>query len=766
MRLTKQLFGIALTAVVGSVMVSCSNEFKAPDSGGNLNGGLKLAKSAEVTAWSGNQYFSTSPVNTQSVSTREGEKKKDPIETYEYEAHDHSAWDEKFKSELPKEKEYADLTKQVSDFENEGKAQEYFNNANVWVVPADFGGEDGAALTLMNNVQVNNRDIYILGNVTEFNNFQNLGKVNIYIFEDGQLDNFGPTSGDIYIYNTGYISIKDDANIREIYNKGDVNFKIKDIKDALILNSTGDVYLPEDANLKCYADIHGIVYCAGGKLTIQNTHDQYVCGIVTEQDVYLTGGNLYTGYILANTLEFNGTHIHLYPYAYMNLNKMIVPNSNCEVYCANESFALIDTEDIQFRNQNNFNDTYSLGIYFKVSGEIDIEEIIDIEGELKDVYKQYTLEEYIQTANGKEVIDRFNFSLKGQSLCGDYWEVEETFDDPCPNIKDEVEGSGCPHGKSHHNDDNECDICKEKNLDSDCNPDYDPEKPGPGGSTDKEDPKEPTNPETCPKCEHGWHGTPGKTHCDECGDDDGCNHEEPIPGSPESEVEVNLSVNDEHYTLASDGISDLVAKLSIHVRMAGDVQIVIPMTAEMYLSSDDLVVLNKHENGLFEHGGPESVTYKVGGHDVSLIFEYKDNCITVTTSGITEDVFNYCVENYGDGINFEVWMYMNEHVQVSKQEFKEQLDKATIEFIDNVYPDYYINAFNDTKTGDKFDWDCMVDIIPGDDQKGQFDPYETGDHLNGSSWNHIYRNKSFTDGPKLNHNHKFLWKYDEDEGEE
>lgn len=285
--------------------------------------------------------------------------------------------------------------------------------------------------------------------------------------------------------------------------------------------------------------------------------------------------------------------------------------------------------------------------------------------------------------------------------------------------------------------------------------------------------------EKCPWCDHP------ESECDE----DGCGHPEcqcppckksdpepepPFIPHPDSEVEVNLAINDQH---TAQGINDLVSKLSIHVRYPGDVQIFIPIEQKWYCSQDDLYILNNHQEGNFIHGGPETISYNVGGYNVSLTFKYNDNGIYVTTGGINSQVFDHCVRNFGDGINFEVYMYMNDQANLTMDWFKRVLNGSTIKFIDkdeyNVgYPNYYINAFTDHGQGHGWDQDCAVNIIV--EQENGFDRGVSGAHLNDSPYNWIYTSQSFLSsfpedkewdervGSHGYHKHTFLWGEDED----
>lgn len=239
-----------------------------------------------------------------------------------------------------------------------------------------------------------------------------------------------------------------------------------------------------------------------------------------------------------------------------------------------------------------------------------------------------------------------------------------------------------------------------------------------------------------------------------------------------SEVEVNLSILDKHEAY---DIADLVTKLSIHVRAATDVKIVIPVPRANYCDVDDMYIFTEHYEGVY--GGSESepavntISYEIiPGHVVTLTVEFNQDNITVFTEGIDEEVFEYCQTYYGDGINFEVYNYFNnlrvdeEGNPVKDENGKFQsngfdrsalqnlLNQSTVQFLDN-YPDYYINAFN-MVDGEVNEGDCEVSIIKG--QRNVFGDAHEDIHLNTGDKNRIYKNKEF-DGPEGKHDHDFLW---------
>lgn len=242
----------------------------------------------------------------------------------------------------------------------------------------------------------------------------------------------------------------------------------------------------------------------------------------------------------------------------------------------------------------------------------------------------------------------------------------------------------------------------------------------------------------------------------------------------ESEVEVNLAINDYDPT-HENGVESLIAKLSIHVRAATDVEIHIPIPSKALVEADDLVILEKHEELLFKHGGPKTVTFNVGGKVVTLSYETTNDEIIVTTDGIDQDVIDYCIAQHADGINFEIWTYFNDQyfegtADKKKAALKEYLDQATIKFLDET-PHYYINAFTDhgeenlgSEENPGWEWDCQVNIV--DDQKEAYTA-GTGKHLNASQYNRIWRHskvdKYLEDGTN-EHSHGFLrWGQSEDD---
>lgn len=157
--------------------------------------------------------------------------------------------------------------------------------------------------------------------------------------------------------------------------------------------------------------------------------------------------------------------------------------------------------------------------------------------------------------------------------------------------------------------------------------------------------------------------------------------EEPV----EESVEINLSVNDEHVN------GDYIAsKLSIHVRAVTDVEVFIPVEKQYYCEADDMdISLSHKELDVLYNVEPQYVEMQIGASKVTFMVQYEADGIRVATSGVNQDVINYCAEHYGDGISFEVWNYFN---GLTRADLKPMLDLSTVTFLTR-NPKYYVNAF-------------------------------------------------------------------------
>lgn len=230
-----------------------------------------------------------------------------------------------------------------------------------------------------------------------------------------------------------------------------------------------------------------------------------------------------------------------------------------------------------------------------------------------------------------------------------------------------------------------------------------------------------------------------------------------------NDVEINLSVNEkiEGEQVTNEGETftreDYISShLSLHVRTPRDVKVYIPVPAEYYCPADDMEIVKKHIEDHFVYGDQNhELKLNVNGSDVKVNVDYSADGITITTSGINQNVIDFLAEEYKDGITFEIWNYFN--ATLSREELQQYLNRSTVEFIggdDNV--DYYVNAFNELKEVDEEGnvtssqinkWDCTVSIIG--DQSGNFDAivagseeYLNGFHgYNGSSFNKVFVHK-------------------------
>ena len=363
-----------------------------------------------------------------------------------------------------------------------------------------------------------------------------------------------------------------------------------------------------------------------------------------------------------------------------------------------------------------------------------------------------------------------------------------TTPDPCPN------DGKCDHPESDHNPDGTCKECPENEGCNGCPATFHPEHE---------------------KCQHpADHHNPDGS-CRDCEEGQPCYKEPRQPGNGTltptgNEVEINFSLNDVH-TLP-DGrkkydIADLVTKLSIHVRYPHDVEVIIPVPERFYCDQDDLYILKDHYTDAdgtehWEYGG-EVITYDAFVADaiVTLGVEFVTSAndylttdgggyIRVWTNGINQDVIDELQENFGDGINFEVYNYFNRGTQYTTGSYPEisyeelqykYLSHTMVNFDWNetatrVFPDFYINAFNQVNNepvkGDCYVWILGddhanngvykdgepiirdLDTLPlgapgrttvnfGDNSDAETyftDPYQ-GEHYNGSPLNWIYTNR-------------------------
>ena len=224
----------------------------------------------------------------------------------------------------------------------------------------------------------------------------------------------------------------------------------------------------------------------------------------------------------------------------------------------------------------------------------------------------------------------------------------------------------------------------------------------------------------------------------------GGNNEEEIKDIPDH-VEVNLSIEER--------LTYLTTHLSIHVRAITDVEVFIPIPAEYICETDDLEIVQKHQEDLMIHGGPREISFNINGKNITLTVGIEAEGIRITTYGVCEEIIEYLQEKNKDGITFEVWNYFNikhsewieeEHSYLDLSKLKEYLNNSTIEFLDAV-PSLYVNSFM-WETGEAefhighegiFCDDCIVSPLDSNIYNSQ----ETGYFFNFSPYNELYYNK-------------------------
>ena len=738
--MNKKIYCLALGAVLGGMLVSCTNELNEPNNVPNQPGLLKVIKDPKVVAWSGDQVLQNTRTFGQGadfgtmMSTRSNTRAAD---TWTYEGCDGS-WEDGISFTLPKDA--IDLT-----------SKEYWDaygnytgpsTGSVFYIPKGF---EGSIKTSADKLKFpSGASIYNYGKITELD-VECIG--NLTIYNAGSWDWSYNKGGRTHtIYNTGSFTVGDYSTIKEIYNSNELNLERQhnpnwsneggkaDVPDAMSIYSTTDVNMPDGGDFKAAAHIHGTLY-SDKDLKIQNRRTQYICGLFVEGTLEMTQGNLQTAYIEADEIKFDGAHIWLLPQAHIVTDKIVQPNAGCEIYGHSDSWGFVETKDIVFINDNDFNRSYSGNVYLNVTGEIDFTGVTNSNRD-KRVYD--SLSDYL--TRYPEDSSRFNSEMSGTPACGEPYGNPGTPIEP--DVKDECPGSvdpdhkKCTHPKSSHDDDGYCKECEGE--DDPCHKE-ESEKPG---ST----PEQPETPET-----------------------------PDVPTAPEgtTEVEINLSLNDSH----GYDVEDLVSKLSIHVRYPGDVEVFIPVPKGNYCFADDF---NIREGELYILPDPEKMEFLIDGHRVTLTVAFEEDGIRVTTDGINEEVLAYCKKENGDGVNFEVYNYYGlyelndegewvraEDGNIPRETILGCLNKATVEFLgrpDNrdLVPDYYINAFKANASGDyeaeldaELIYDCTVSIV--EKQRGKYqDEVDTGSHLNLSDLNEIYTKKGY-DGPKGVHDHEFLW---------
>lgn len=296
---------------------------------------------------------------------------------------------------------------------------------NVYYVPADFSG------TI--NFDNFNGDVYVAAEITDF--WGNPGNVNVYVLKGGAWKK-GTTAGSLTIYNQGTVELgpwdlQSASNIPVIYNGGTLKIGNTDnnanFADAVKIYSKTDITIYGKSNssqyeavdLKCSLDIHGTVKVPTGNLKIQNSKTQHVCGLDVAGILDMTQGKLESSYIKATEIKFDGSYIWLTAGGHVKADVIRMPNSATAIYGESTSTGLIEVEDIYFQNTNNFDDSFSANIYFKITGEIDFSNSTKFGGQGKHYANVEAYNNENTTLKGYNDSD----SATGDPACGNTWTV-------------------------------------------------------------------------------------------------------------------------------------------------------------------------------------------------------------------------------------------------------------------------------------------------------------------------------------------------------
>lgn len=142
---------------------------------------------------------------------------------------------------------------------------------------------------------------------------------------------------------------------------------------------------------------------------------------------------------------------------------------------------------------------------------------------------------------------------------------------------------------------------------------------------------------------------------------------DPTPEIVDGSVETNLSVSEENGT-------DKV-KFSIHVRAVTDFEVVLPVVDKVL--ADDFAIVAKHD---VEWAYSDKL--EIAGQTVTLNYSLTDEgYLKITSSGINDEIIQYCKSKYADGLTFESFLFFE------KFDLKAQ---PTVTFTKN--PTFYITS--------------------------------------------------------------------------
>lgn len=684
---------IALAAISAGLFVSCSNEM-SPDFGSS-SAGAKLLRAPEFRAWSGGHTFGT--------VSRGGEV----IGEYYEVMPDFTPW---CNSWWPEGVSVTSPT--VPSDAIEVNASNYstikFESGKTYVLEGELKGfsywnpdpDDPTSPyegIFLNNIP-DNVTIYVNGGWAFFNDSKaRATKANIIVLEESEIvaiqyegdDTLKLRDLNIYNFGSAYIYYDTKDAIGEgctIYNLGQM------VIEQNYVDDNGDLSLdPITIKQPIYSGGGSLseVYFKGGVvIDTDKAYFRKVC--VDGQMTVETGATVHTGYLNADELYgHDNSKVDMAPEG-MIVAGTISMKRTAQIVGKTDAIGFITTNEIIGIRKT----TGTVGS--KMESEVDKDNFSTIFKNV-DIY-------VTRTINNTQDLDEIR-SYKAENGTTYALDAETEFDaSENDDVRNgDVNGWDCGIGYRY--------VRKAVPGVNETPDPETPETPDPE-TPENPDPETPDQPAVTPDCRH------------------------------DNEVEVNLSLNDSHSNYTKE---DLVSKLSIHVRYPGDVEVFIPVPQGYYCDVDDFDI---REGELFIPGANNVLTYEIAGKTVTLTVNFEAGGIRVTTDGIDQDVLDFCMDNYGDGVNFEVYNYYGlyemdaegnyvraEDGNIAREKLLEYLNAATVEFLDNPTPDYYINAFNANREGEG-DHDCTVSIVDG--QKGAYGNRHEGGHLNDSDWNQIY----------------------------
>ncbi len=232
-----------------------------------------------------------------------------------------------------------------------------------------------------------------------------------------------------------------------------------------------------------------------------------------------------------------------------------------------------------------------------------------------------------------------------------------------------------------------------------------------------------------------------------CGTDEVINEDPTEPTKADTvTVEENVEVN---FSLNADTAS-AQTKLSIHIRQATDVKVVIPVPDEYYIDKDDMFIVLQHEGEQYTYNElAQEVTYTFeineNVYTVTVTVEFNSDNITITTDGMNQEILDYLNKVYSDGLTVEVNNYFNTYL--SRAELAALLDKTTIEFLDMSAAEVnYINTQNSTtKQVDENGMIVLYDTAGNVIEYYTIGGYSTVTEADGSTWEKAYYVTTLTD---------------------